>query len=98
MCDVDASGIATIANLGCVFQNLVGKVLGFVAIVFFVILIIGGFRFITSGGDPKAVDSAKKTISSAIIGLIVIMIAYLVVVLISKLTGVDITTFNVVLQ
>ncbi len=95
MCE-PTNGVATIANLECVFQNVVQAFLGFAGIVLFILLIVGGFRFITSGGDPKAVEGAKKTITSAIIGLIVILLSYLILVLIKAITGVDVTTFKLV--
>lgn len=85
---------ATISDLGTVFSNVVSYALGFAGIVLFVLLIVGGFKFITSGGDPKAVESARKTITSAIAGLIIILVSYLILVLISNITGVDVTKFN----
>jgi hypothetical protein len=89
--------VATIADLGSVIERVVGYALGLAGIVLFILLIIGGFNFITSGGDPKAAEGAKKTITSAIIGLIVILISYLILVIIKNITGVDVTQFNVVL-
>jgi len=61
------------------------------------LLLVGGFKFITSGGDPKAVESAKNTLTHAIIGLVIILASYLVLVLIKELTGVDVTNFSVTL-
>lgn len=90
--------IATIENLGCIFQRVVGYILGFAGIVLFIILILGGFKFITSGGDPKAVEEAKKTLTYAIAGLIVVLLSYLILVLITAITGVDVTKFNILLQ
>ena len=83
--------IATISNLSCLFSNLVTAILGLAGIALFVLL------FITSGGDPKALEGAKGTITSAIIGLVVILVSYLILILISNITGVDVTKFNVVL-
>ena len=91
-------GIPTISNLSCIFQNVVQVILGFAGIALFVLLIFGGFKYITSGGDPKAVESAKATLTYAIGGLIVILLAFLILVLISTLTGVDVTKFNIKLQ
>ena len=91
------NGIATISNLSCIFFNVVGYALGFAGIVLFILLIVGGFRFITSGGDPKAVEGARKTLTSAVAGLVLILVSYLVLVLIKNITGVDVTGFNIVL-
>jgi glucose uptake protein GlcU len=97
MCDVDPNGPANIGNFGCIFDRVVGFALGFAGIVLFLLLIIGGFKYITSGGDPKAVEGAKKTLTYAIGGLIVILLSYLILVIIKDITGVDVTKFNVVL-
>lgn len=91
----DLVGIAKIYNLGDLFGRIVSYALGFAGIVLFVLLIIGGFKFITSGGDPKAVESAKGTLTSAITGLIIILLAYLILALITKLTGVNVQDFRI---
>jgi hypothetical protein len=88
---------ATISDLGGLFERVVTYALGFAGIVLFILLIVGGFKFITSGGDPKAVEGARKTLTSAIAGLAIILVAYLILVLISNVTGVDVTKFNIVL-
>lgn len=93
----NTNDIAKISDLGDVLKNLISYALGFAGIVFFILLIIGGFKFITSGGDPKAAEGAKKTLTSAIGGLVVILISYLVLVLIKTITGVDVTNFNITL-
>lgn len=90
--------IATISDLEVMIQNVIGYVLGFAGVVLFVMLIIGGFKFITSGGDPKAVEGARKTLTSAIFGLIIILISYLILVFISKITGVDVINFKILLS
>lgn len=89
--------IATIADLGDILKNLISYVLGIAGIVFFVLLVIGGFKFITSGGDPKAAEGAKKTLTSAIFGLVIILISYLILLLIKNITGANVTDFNILL-
>ena len=42
-------------------------------------LIIGGIRYVISGGDSKKVTDAKNTIMYAIIGLIIAILAYAIV-------------------
>jgi hypothetical protein len=87
---------ATLGDLEVLFGNVVKVILGFAGIVFFILLLSSGLKFMTSGGDPKAVEGAKKTLTYAIGGLIAIILAYLILVLIKQLTGVDVTTFKVV--
>lgn len=89
------SEIATISDLATIFTNLVRAILGFAGITLFVLLLVGGFKYITSGGDPKAVEGAQKTLTYAIGGLIVLLLSYLVLVLIKEITGADVTNFNI---
>lgn len=89
--------IAKISDLQTIFGNVVRSLLGFAGIVLFVLLIVGGFKYITSGGDPKALEGAKKTLTYAIGGLIVILLSYLILVFIKAITGVDVTEFKVTL-
>lgn len=41
-------------------------------------LIIGGFRYITSAGNEKQADAAKETLTNAIIGLVFVLLAYVI--------------------
>jgi hypothetical protein len=95
-CTAPVTDIASISNLSCLFGKIVTYALGFAGIVLFILLISAGFKYITSGGDPKAVEGAKKTLTYAIAGLIVILLSYLILVLIKTITGVDVTNFQVV--
>lgn len=85
-----------LVDLEEVFKNVVNVVLGFAGIAFFVLLLVGGFKYMTAGGDPKAIDSAKKTLTSAIAGLLIVILSYLVLVFIGTFTGVDLTQFKIV--
>lgn len=85
----------TIGDLSKVFANIVRGALGLAGIVFFILLLIGGFRYITSGGDPKAVEGAQKTLTSAVIGLVVILLSFIILLLIQTITGVNVTNFNI---
>jgi hypothetical protein len=44
-----------------------------------VMIIIGGFRYVTSAGSDKGVESAKKTIMYALIGLVIVALAQVIV-------------------
>ncbi len=51
-------------------------IVGTVAVLF---LIIGGFQYITSAGNPDGIEKAKATILYAIIGIIVALLAYSII-------------------
>jgi hypothetical protein len=58
-----------------IIQILLG-VAGLVAVIF---LIIGGFRYILAGGNEESAESAKKTITNAIIGIVIVILAFVIV-------------------
>jgi hypothetical protein len=65
--------------------NILSVIVGIVAVV---MIIIGGFRYITSGGDSGSVSSAKNTVLYAIVGLIIVALAQVIVrFVLSKSTG-----------
>jgi hypothetical protein len=43
------------------------------------ILVVAGYLFITSGGDPEKVEKAQKAITAAIVGLVIVFIARAIV-------------------
>ena len=56
--------------------NLLSIAVGVVAVI---MIIIGGFRYITSGGKQESVSGAKNTILYGIIGLIIVALAQVIV-------------------
>jgi hypothetical protein len=86
-----------LSELEGLFGRAVEAVMALAGIVLFILLVSGGLKFITSGGDPKAVDGAKKTITYAVGGLIVILLSYLILVLIKRITGANVTDFKLTL-
>jgi hypothetical protein len=56
--------------------NIFSVVVGVVAVI---MIIFGGFRYITSGGDSGNVTNAKNTILYAIVGLIIVALAQFIV-------------------
>lgn len=61
------------------FKKIVNIMLFVVGAVAVIMLIIGGIRYVTSGGAQDHVTAAKNTIMYAIIGIVVAVLAYAVV-------------------
>lgn len=80
--------VATLACIPIIFKNVITAALVFSGIVALVIIIYAGAQYITSKGDPEKVATAKKTLTYAVLGLIVIFLSFFIVGLISTLTGV----------
>lgn len=66
-------------NLEGTVTNVINVVLYVVGILAVVMVIIGGVKYTTSGGDQAAVTSAKNTILYGIIGLVIAILAYAIV-------------------
>jgi len=89
------SDVATLKGVECAVGNVLGVVLSLAAIVVFAIFLMGGFKYMTAGGDPKAVDSAKGTLTQAIVGLVILVLAYVLLLIIEAATGIPVTKFRV---
>lgn len=56
--------------------NILSAIIGVIAVI---MIIFGGLRYITSGGDSTKVGNAKNTIIYALIGLIIVALAQVIV-------------------
>lgn len=84
---------ATLQDLEIVFQSVITWIAIIGGFLAFIALIIGGFKYIVARGDPKAISGAQSTITWAIVGLALIIIAWLILVFIDEFTGVSVTEF-----
>ena len=62
-----------------IFRQVTNTILYVVGIIAVVMLIIGGIKYVVSGGDAKKVTDAKNTVLYAIIGLVVAFLAFAIV-------------------
>lgn len=65
------------------------------AIVFFFILVIGGIRWIASGGDKAQTEAARSQITSALVGLVIVFAAWAIVALINTFFKIDIFSLSI---
>jgi hypothetical protein len=56
--------------------QLINLVLSFLGLVAVVIVLIGGFKWMTAGGNEEKVGSAKKLLVGGLIGLIIVLLAW----------------------
>lgn len=71
--------LRNITSIQGVIRALIDVAFGAAGLVAVIYLIVGGFRYITSSGNAEAIEGAKATIVNAIVGLIVILIAFLLI-------------------
>jgi predicted tellurium resistance membrane protein TerC len=91
-CEID--GVATIRGLECAIKNLINPIPSIVALAALIMLIVAGIRLTLAGSDPKATAAAWQTFTWAIVGIILLAVAWLLLVAIQKFTGADITHFG----
>ncbi len=71
-----------------------GKTTGFIVftsafagLLLLIYLIYGGLQLLTSGGDPKKVESGKSIITNAVFGFVIIIVAFLIVQVVGLFLG-----------
>ena len=75
-CEDTAESEEGVNNLIATVINIFSVIVGIVAVI---MIIYGGFRYITSGGDSSKITDARNTILYAIVGLIIVAFAQFVV-------------------
>lgn len=71
-----ATGTTKIQEIVTLVVNVFSIVVGIVAVI---MIVVGGFKYITSGGDSGNITSAKNTIVYAVIGLVIVALAQFIV-------------------
>lgn len=94
-----ADTVPTIQGLECLVANILASAITLIGIVAFVMFLIGGFRYLTAGSNSKGVEAGKNSISFAILGIVVALASFMLLNIISNLTGVKtILQFNTQFQ
>ncbi|MCA9325064.1 hypothetical protein KDA23_03300 [Candidatus Saccharibacteria bacterium] len=75
----DAASLFGEGGQGGIFRTITNVMLFLIGAISVIMLIIGGIRYVVSGGDSTAVQNAKNTILYAIVGVVVAILAYAVV-------------------
>lgn len=57
-------------------MKIVNVVLQFLAVIFLVLIIISGYQWMTAGGNEEQIKKAKKNLSNAVIGLVIILASW----------------------
>jgi len=80
-------------DLKQIISNIINVFLGFLGILATIIILYGGFIWMTAKGNTEQVEKAKKTIINGVIGLVIIMLSYAIASFVLRsLIGEDGTT------
>lgn len=77
-------------TIGGIVSGGIRLVLVIAALVFFFILVVGGIRWIVSGGDKAQTETARNQITAALVGLVIVFAAWAIVQLINVFFGINI--------
>jgi hypothetical protein len=72
------------ASIGDILTDLMDSIFVLASMIALLFLIWGGIRYMIARGDPKAIESARNTVTSAIIGLLVVLLSAAIFFLISS--------------
>lgn len=86
---------ATIKDLEVVFARVIGIATQLAGLGLFVMLVVGGFKYLTSRGDQQKTAEAQATMTWAIIGLVVIITGWLILKILSSVLGIDLLIFEI---
>ena len=90
MMTLAATGTSSLANFGAASTSLnlgasdpetmvtkiINTALGFLGLIAVIIILLGGFKWMTAGGAEDKVSEAKKLLGAGIIGLVIIIAAW----------------------
>lgn len=85
---------AQLSDLSTYFGNILEAMIPLVGLVSFIMVLVGGFKILTSAGDPKGMAGGKQTITLAVTGIALAIISWLILLLIENVTGAKVTQFK----
>jgi len=88
-------GYETSAGFGYLAGDILMIITGIAGSLALMFIVIAGIKFVTSGGDPKATEQAKHTLTWAVLGLAALVGSWFILRLIETFTGVNIHLFDI---
>ena len=84
-----ATGVATLNCIPALFTSFFNAAVMLVGTVTVIMIILGGMKYIRSKGDAKQKDEARKILTYAIFGMLVILFSFMFLRIIAAVTGVN---------
>jgi hypothetical protein len=89
--EVTKGGFFAYTCIGKLVGNVIGVAFILAAVAAFVLLVLGGLNWLTSGGDKAKIETAQKMISNALIGLAIVAASYAIYSLVLDFFGIDLS-------
>lgn len=87
--------VATFADIEMMVGNILSVALRLLGLAVGVMVIVGGFQLLTSGGSQEGAQKARGTFTMAIFGLVLAILAWFILVFIENFTGIKVTEFAI---
>ena len=91
----DELGARPLSDLNDIFANILGVAARLAGLAALIMVLVAGFKYLTSAGDPKAAEGAKHTLTWAVFGLAALVGAWFILRLVEALTGAKVTEFDI---
>lgn len=98
LCKEGLEGLEVGNRLNTVISGLIGFLTTIAGLWLIFQLIVAGYQWINAGGDKNNIEAAQKKIYHSIIGLIVVVLAWVIIAIIGTLLGLDILNPGKILQ
>lgn len=76
-----------LTSVESILNIIFSAILGLSGSIALVLLAIGGIQYMTSGGDKIAVEQARGRITAAVVGLLIVLGAWLIITVVGKFLG-----------
>lgn len=83
------------SNIENIINNVLKIIFMAAALLVLIFLIIGAFQWIMSGGDKEAVGKARNRITHALIGLAILVLAFVILAVIGTIIGINFLQFDI---
>lgn len=80
--------VGKFTNIGSILNEAVPFIFAFAGIGLLLMLLSAGFNFLTSAGDPKKLETGKQRLTNAIVGFLIIFVAYWAVQMAGMIFGI----------
>lgn len=85
--------VVTLQGFECIFQFILNIVVRLAGLAAFLMIIAGGFQYLTAGGNPEGSKKAAGTITWGVAGLAVLILVWFIMKFVQIFTGINVTQF-----
>ena len=85
--DAVYAGVATFTGLECIVAKVLNIAISLTGLGLIVMFFTGAFQLLMSGGDPKALQTGRATITYAFFGVIISISSWFIINLVASFTG-----------